>query len=218
MPMPNTVQPRRSRDAARSTAGILAAAQTEFAHNGFAGARVDRIAEASGTNKALLFQRFGDKKGLYRSVLEKTRSDATASRSGITDAVTSTRPRSATEFHASVRAIVAANIAFLDSHSAAREILNWERADRWATFRELGMLADDGSGAGLLALFEDAMSRGWIRPFPSAATQLAMTFDVPHSHYASLTRTGAVLSADERSFLAEFVADGLVAAERNPER
>ena len=48
---------------------ILAAARSEFAELGYAGARVDRIARKAGVNKQLLFYYFGSKAGLYQAAL-----------------------------------------------------------------------------------------------------------------------------------------------------
>jgi TetR/AcrR family transcriptional regulator len=64
----------RSRRPARggrrdSKADVLAAARTEFAASGFAGARVDVIARRARLNKAMLYYHFGDKRALYRAVL-----------------------------------------------------------------------------------------------------------------------------------------------------
>lgn len=54
--------PRRER--------ILAAAESEFAAHGLAGARVERIALVAGVNKQLLFHYFGSKAGLYQAVID----------------------------------------------------------------------------------------------------------------------------------------------------
>jgi TetR/AcrR family transcriptional regulator len=59
MPRPARVTPDR----------ILAAAATEFAERGFAGARVDRIARRARVNKAMLYYHFGSKQRLYRVLL-----------------------------------------------------------------------------------------------------------------------------------------------------
>lgn len=48
---------------------ILDAAAQVFAQEGFAGARVDRIAALAGVNKAMLYYRIGDKEELYRRVV-----------------------------------------------------------------------------------------------------------------------------------------------------
>ena len=48
---------------------LFAAAATEFAARGFAGASVDRIAAAAGVNKAMLYYHFKSKARLYSEVL-----------------------------------------------------------------------------------------------------------------------------------------------------
>jgi TetR/AcrR family transcriptional regulator len=47
---------------------ILAAALTEFSKFGFAGARVDRIAESAGVNKAMIYYYFHSKAKLYEEL------------------------------------------------------------------------------------------------------------------------------------------------------
>jgi AcrR family transcriptional regulator len=59
------------RDAERTQAAILAAAEAEFAAKGLAGARVDVIAEEARANKRMLYYYFGSKEGLYTAVLER---------------------------------------------------------------------------------------------------------------------------------------------------
>jgi TetR/AcrR family transcriptional regulator len=48
---------------------IFIAAAREFAARGFAGASVDRIADAAGFNKAMIYYHFGSKAALYRDIL-----------------------------------------------------------------------------------------------------------------------------------------------------
>jgi TetR/AcrR family transcriptional regulator len=55
--------PRRTRER------ILSAALEEFALNGFAGARVDAIAQRAAINKRMLYHYFGNKERLFREVL-----------------------------------------------------------------------------------------------------------------------------------------------------
>ena len=50
---------------------ILDAAAGEFAETGFEGARVDRIAERAGANKAMIYYHIGDKQALYSRVLHE---------------------------------------------------------------------------------------------------------------------------------------------------
>jgi TetR/AcrR family transcriptional regulator len=64
----DTVPQRRDPVATRKK--LLTAARLEFAKHGFAGARVDEIAERATVNKQLVYHYFGDKDALYLAVLE----------------------------------------------------------------------------------------------------------------------------------------------------
>jgi AcrR family transcriptional regulator len=61
---------RRPRDAALTKQAILQAATYEFCRNGLGGARVEAIAQRAKANMRLLYAYFGDKNGLYLTVLE----------------------------------------------------------------------------------------------------------------------------------------------------
>jgi len=50
---------------------ILDAATDEFARHGLAGARVDRVAERAGINKAMIYYHFSSKEGLYESMIDR---------------------------------------------------------------------------------------------------------------------------------------------------
>jgi TetR/AcrR family transcriptional regulator len=54
----------------QTRARILAAALSEFGSNGLAGARTERIAEAAGVNKALIYYYFQGKEDLYAAALQ----------------------------------------------------------------------------------------------------------------------------------------------------
>ena len=66
-------EPRRGsrRQPEVSRYAILQAALVEFAQEGLAGARMDRIAVSAGVNKALLYYYFHDKERLYGEVLDR---------------------------------------------------------------------------------------------------------------------------------------------------
>jgi TetR/AcrR family transcriptional regulator len=66
---PTSTQPTSDR-ATETRSRILEAALSEFAANGLAGARTDRIATAAGVNKALLYYYFDSKENLYMAALE----------------------------------------------------------------------------------------------------------------------------------------------------
>ena len=61
----------RQRDAERSRERLLAAALDEFSARGFAGARVNAIAERAGLNPQLINYYFGGKDGLYRALEQR---------------------------------------------------------------------------------------------------------------------------------------------------
>ncbi len=94
--------PRRER--------ILSAAVREFAHNGLAGARIEKIAAAAGVNKQLLFHYFGSKDGLYRAALESVLAAASEARAGGSPVERLTR-------------LVAQSSATMESHPALLSLL-----------------------------------------------------------------------------------------------
>ena len=63
---------RSARNAARSSAAILAAATREFTEKGFGGARINDIAARARINKRMLYHYFGNKQALYVAVLESS--------------------------------------------------------------------------------------------------------------------------------------------------
>ena len=65
------MNPGRSRgDAAATRRGILDAAIAEFSRFGIAGARVERIASASGSSKAMIYAYFHNKESLFDAVFD----------------------------------------------------------------------------------------------------------------------------------------------------
>jgi len=68
--MTESARTRRRRDPEATRARILAAATLEFARNGHAGARGDRIAVRARCSERMVYYYFGSKDGLYREVLE----------------------------------------------------------------------------------------------------------------------------------------------------
>jgi len=61
----------KHRDLNRTRERIIAAAEKEFAANGFAGARTDAIACRASINERMIFYCFDSKEGLYRAVLAR---------------------------------------------------------------------------------------------------------------------------------------------------
>jgi AcrR family transcriptional regulator len=65
------VSAERTRDAERTKADILAVATREFADQGYAGARINEIADKTSTTKRMIYYYFGGKEQLYVAVLEQ---------------------------------------------------------------------------------------------------------------------------------------------------
>jgi AcrR family transcriptional regulator len=63
--------PERQRDAERTRRDILEVATREFADRGFAGGRVDEIANQTRTTKRMIYYYFGSKEQLFVAVLER---------------------------------------------------------------------------------------------------------------------------------------------------
>ena len=63
--------PERIRDAERTRADILAVATREFADQGYAGARINVIADKTSTTKRMIYYYFGGKERLFTAVLER---------------------------------------------------------------------------------------------------------------------------------------------------
>jgi len=66
---------RRLRDPERTKEEILAVSTQEFAERGFAGARVDEIANRTRTTKRMIYYYFGSKELLYIAALERAYED-----------------------------------------------------------------------------------------------------------------------------------------------
>jgi TetR/AcrR family transcriptional regulator len=63
--------PAHARDPQAAQDRILAAALAEFAAEGFAGARVARIARRARVNKRMLYHYFGNKEALFREIFDR---------------------------------------------------------------------------------------------------------------------------------------------------
>ena len=80
-----TVRPPapRRRDPEQTRADILDVATREFAEQGYAGARVDEIAERTRTTKRMIYYYFGGKEQLWIAVLERAYADIRAAEQSI---------------------------------------------------------------------------------------------------------------------------------------
>jgi AcrR family transcriptional regulator len=92
--------PAKRADAASRKEKILDAAEAEFAHRGFEGARIDTIAQAAGVNKALIYYYFKNKRALLEELIQRLLVLVTAEKEG---AYTTLRPGDADFLDAVIR-------------------------------------------------------------------------------------------------------------------
>ncbi len=119
-------------DRAETTRRIFDAAVTEFAAAGIAGARIDRIATAARSNKALIYSYFGSKEQLFAAVLESRLT-------GLSEAVT-VDPHRVAEYIGDLFDFMTANteVLRLVQHETCHYLPGTEphRADREAHYDE----------------------------------------------------------------------------------
>jgi AcrR family transcriptional regulator len=129
----------RVRDAGATRAAILQAAEDFFARDGFAGARVDAIAAASGYNKSLIFQHFGDKLGLYQEVVRRMK-ERLDERTAAVMAPFQADPDAALD-PIQVRRLIETGVRWTFNYYLANSnivrILAWEAAGGWRTFNAI---------------------------------------------------------------------------------
>ena len=99
-------------------AKILSAAEREFSEKGIFGARIDEIAEASGVNKRMIYEHFGNKECLYRTVLQSVYSRLAEYESKYY--VDDIAP------DAAIRNIVHVSFSFLEKNPTFVRMLMWE--------------------------------------------------------------------------------------------
>lgn len=141
-------------DAARTKGIILDAAEKIFAELGYSAARIDVIAKASGYNKSLIYQYFGDKLGLYTEVVK--RADQIGEQitgSFITELLKNenlvTDPAA---FKSFLEAMTREMVLFLMEHPSYLKILFWEAAEDWKTWNQITYRPDDGTQLNDLAI------------------------------------------------------------------
>lgn len=163
---------------------IVHAAREEFSKRGFAGARVERIAQAAEVNKQLLFYYYHSKRGLFQAVV----------RSGVTEleAALTAIPTSTGQPLERLHEALAALFEFLTAHPDLVTLIS--HADRMdaapfaPAIRRLVVMLAEGQGLGQV--------RGDLDPHLAAAQ--AVVLMVAYLRLESLIAASAPpLGADE---------------------
>src|SRR5436190_20996121 len=144
--------PRRPR---ASPDRILAAAATEFADRGFAGARVDRIARRARVNKAMLYYHFRSKQELYRTLLRRHFTLAADRLRSIAAGVGSPPEK--------LDRVVAGLAAFIREHESFPAIMLREVAEGGAHLDRETLLALVSVPQAFFAIVQDGIATGAFR-------------------------------------------------------
>jgi TetR/AcrR family transcriptional regulator len=126
---------RRERDAEVARQAILEAAEEVFAENGFDGARIDAIAEASGYNKSLIFHYFGDKLGLYREIVSRVREHFQECWQSLSPFIQNDAlPLNAGTVQAFLEGFIRGYFNMMAEHPQLARMFIWEAAEGWHTY------------------------------------------------------------------------------------
>jgi TetR/AcrR family transcriptional regulator len=177
----------RPRDATATRQAILGAAQTVISRDGFSGARIDEIAKASGYNKSLIFQHFGDKAGLYRAVIERLRDSSDA---GFTSAIAEhlePMPLDRNKIETILRASANWTFTHFLEEPEYLRLFAWEMAEGWKVFASLPSSLEPSFQFGL-ELIREAQSRGLMRQEITAETIVSNMMLIPFVTLAALPR------------------------------
>src|SRR5579884_2831547 len=152
-------------DAQKTREVILNAAEAVFAEHGFDGASMDAIAQASGYNKSLLFQYFGNKLGLYTQVLKRADEQLGELMARMfspllndeTIAINSDR------FRDFLSSACGAFFDYMVEHPHVMRLFNWEQAEGWQTFTQIASQFEPEDLRKFEALFQRAHNSGLLR-------------------------------------------------------
>lgn len=168
---------------------LLDAAQTIFARDGFSGARVDEIARVAGYNKALIFHYFGDKLGLYRALMTRTKQRIFARfDEALARYADEGQPVSAEHVRALAAEWLGVVFGYYQRHPEAARILAWEAAEGWQTFATCGPPAPETWSARVLAFVARAQASGVLRADLDCHILFTTLMSLPLIHIVSLPR------------------------------
>ncbi len=179
--MSPVTQQKRERAADIARQAILDAAEEAFAEHGFAGARIDAIAAASGYNKSMIFYYFGDKLGLYIAVFKRIdeqglQAQAKALEPLLTD---ETLTSDARKFRTFLETAIGTILDLLVEYPRLSRIYAWDEATGWKAREKLSSSQFDTSDIEQFrALLTEAQQAGLVRPSLDPAIILTFIYDL----------------------------------------
>lgn len=211
----------RAKDAVAAQAAILDAAEAAFADHGFAGARIDAIAEASGYNKSLIFHYFDDKLGLYTAVIQRARQQSAAMQARIFASLADDTLITAEAFRAFLERAVEESFDYYLTHPRLLRIFAWEEAEGWTTFKKISSRLDQSHLQRFAAIVDRAQRAGVLRKDISVGFILAVIANTCRTYldflpaFQELVPSEVAFSlgtlARDREQITRFIVHGLVA-------
>jgi TetR/AcrR family transcriptional regulator len=127
------VQRKRIKDSKKSKEDILKAAEQEFSDKGLYGTRVDEIAKKANINKRMIYEYFGSKENLYKSVLVEVYSRLSQMEiKSLANEGTCTQK---------IRNIIQTYFEFLRDNPSFVSMVLWENLNKARYFNELNIKA-----------------------------------------------------------------------------
>ena len=208
-------------DAEGAREAILDAGEEVFAEHGFDGARIDAIAKASGYNKSLIFQYFGDKLGLYAAVIRRADDQTRTWQNEALSALSAAEPdKSVDHLKDLLRTYIGEYFDYLVEHPRIMRIYNWEMAEGWQTFSKILTQRDFDDVDEFMPVLSRLQDAGVLRSKPEPIIQVfyaifsCATYLAFPPLYKTLTPEIDFSSSKElayaREFLVDFVAHGLL--------
>jgi TetR/AcrR family transcriptional regulator len=197
----------RTRDADRTRQVILDAAEAVFAEHGFDGARFDAIAQASGYNRSLIGQYFGDKLGLYAEVNKRIDRDMSELEARILTPLLAdeTIASDARRFKTFLETALGALFDYLLEHPHLMRIIQWEQAEGWHTYTKILSQFETENSDQLRALFAKAQSAGLLRSGFDPLIQLVLAEQLCWSYLTSIPLYQMFLASEDLSSEAALV-------------
>lgn len=198
------------------------AAEEVFAQNGFAGARIETIAKASGYNTGLIFRYFGDKLGLYSEVLKRSDSEVSELMvNAFTPLFTDEAAASdADHFRAFLKGMIVTLFDYLLDHPSLVRILTWEMAGGWEMLAKTASQFPTENSERFVAFFHKAWTTGFLRSNFAFKIQFSLVMQICHVYLAYLplyqmllpgedpAATGSMAQA--REHLVNFIVAGMM--------
>lgn len=212
----------RTRDAERTRQVILDAAEAVFAEHGFDGARFDAIAQASGYNRSLIGQYFGDKLGLYSEVNRRLDRDFSELQARILTPLLEdeTIASDAYRLRTSLKNAMGALFDYMRDHPHPLRIFVWEQAEGWQTYVKVFSQFETGDLDQLRTLLSRAQNAGLLRSDFDPLIQLVLAEQMCWSYLTSiplyqLFHAGEDLSstaafARAREYITDFIVHGMM--------